>query len=93
MNARTKAVSRVLVRAYGRDFDTDDIAGRALKNADRILFNDSAVERVAKRVFPTYWDETWYHEHTEALGRQMQESQAECIAHVREIIAALREDG
>jgi len=35
MNDRTKAAARVLVRAYGRDFDTDEIAARALKAADR----------------------------------------------------------
>jgi hypothetical protein len=35
MSTREAAVARVLVRAYGRDFDTDDIAKRAVRAADR----------------------------------------------------------
>ena len=43
MSARVKAAARVLVRAYGRDFDTDEIAARALKAADRAAAKEAAV--------------------------------------------------
>ena len=39
MSARVKAAARVIARAYGRDFDTDQIAKRAIKAADRAAAN------------------------------------------------------
>ena len=69
----------------------DCCAKAALAAADAVMFSDEAVERAAKAMFPTYWEAEFYHEHAVNLGRQMEESQRECIDHVRAVIAALRD--
>lgn len=50
--ARLAAVGRVIAHAYGRDFDTDDIAKRAVRAADRITFSDEAIARAARAICP-----------------------------------------
>lgn len=63
-----------------------------LKAADAITFSEAAIERAAKVMFPSYWDPDFYHAHSEATGNVIEESQRQCIDHIRAVVAALREE-
>jgi hypothetical protein len=45
---KVTAAARVIARAYGRDFDTDDIAKRAVRNAEKVTFSLEAKARAAQ---------------------------------------------
>ena len=46
--AKVAAAARVIAHAYGRDFDTDDIAKRAVRNAEKVTFSPEAKARAAQ---------------------------------------------
>lgn len=72
--------------------NSNNAASVAIEASDAVMFSDEAVERAARIMFPTYWDPEFYHEHSEATGNVIEESQRGCIDHIRIIIAALKED-
>lgn len=50
MKAQHEAAARVIARVYGRDFDTDDTAKRAVQAADRITFSTASLIRAARAI-------------------------------------------
>ena len=52
MSERHAAAYRILVRNYGADFDTEVVAARVLKAADRHTFGEAAIVAAARTLCP-----------------------------------------
>ncbi|MFJ4286422.1 hypothetical protein ACIPY0_12325 [Paenarthrobacter nicotinovorans] len=65
----------------------------AANGVHRVSMDEATVERVARALFPSYWEREFYHEHSLATGQAMEESQRECIDHIRAVLAAAVKEG
>lgn len=72
-------VTKILAAADAHD------AGQGIH---RVRMDDAAVERAAKIIFPSYWNDFY---NKNVSPGDIARAQDDCLAHIRAVIAALKE--